>query len=76
MQNYFRYSETVAIAPPTAPPSSTIIASEVLSGVCILTVPLLLVLGILGYRKHRVRILQLQIARLEKALQLTPNETL
>lgn len=67
---YSDSGQTFAIAP-TRSAHSTISPADAGLGFCILTLPLILVLAVLGYRQHRAKTLQLQILRLERLWNLS-----
>lgn len=73
MKSYSQYAHTVTFASvnsQTLPPAT----SDILLGSCILTFPMLVVLGVLGYRQHRSKLFQRQVTRLERVWHL-PCET-
>ncbi len=67
---YSYSSQTFAIAP-TRSVNSTISPTDAGLGFCILTLPLILVVAVLGYRHHRAKKLQLQVLRLERLWHLS-----
>jgi len=73
MKSYSYYGQTVAVVP-SPKSTSAIPSSDVWIGLCILTFPIMVVLAVLSYRRHRTRTLQNQIVRLEKLWRLNTGQ--
>jgi len=73
MQSFSRYSRSVSTAQ-NGPQTNTKASSEALLASLTIIVPMMLVLVILGYKKYRIKVVQAQIAALEKAWKLSPSK--